>query len=68
MAESTENCMKTGDCFALLAMTFETCDLLNYLSTHPSPKNSVTAKRFARSSLLLQGDCFPKARNDMAEW
>ncbi len=29
MAESTENCMKTGDCFALLAITFETCDLLN---------------------------------------
>ncbi len=36
MAESTENCMKTGDCFAeftlseanVLAMTFETCDLL----------------------------------------
>ncbi len=31
MSESTENCMKTGDCFALLAMTFETCDLLNFI-------------------------------------
>jgi hypothetical protein len=34
MAESTENCMKTGDCFALLAMTFETCDLLKIISVH----------------------------------
>ncbi len=32
MAESTENCMKTGDCFALLAMTFETCDLLKLVN------------------------------------
>jgi len=36
MAESTENCMKTGACFALLAMTFETCDLLNFTQTDPN--------------------------------
>jgi len=30
--------MKTGDCFALLAMTFETCDLLSLIVLYIAEK------------------------------